>query len=194
MITGGIWSEPLFWVGVYFLGYIIAILGTVHHYTSLYSQGRKALRLPTMMGSIIVVLLIVVPPLALPFTSQPRLSLSTPLALMMGMPILMLSGVIVVLAFKELTSKTAWTGESKELVTRGIYGIIRHPNYLANSLFPVGWAVIFKATYALYFTPLWLVSYLILIFPEERMLIKSYGESYREYKRRVPWRMIPKLF
>ena len=29
---------------------------------------------------------------------------------------------------------------------------------------------------------------------EEKLLIKQYGKEYKEYMKKVPWRMIPKIF
>ena len=32
------------------------------------------------------------------------------------------------------------------------------------------------------------------IVDEEKLLIKQYGEKYKEYMKKVPWRIIPKIF
>lgn len=38
------------------------------------------------------------------------------------------------------------------------------------------------------------LSFLLIIHFEEKNLIEKYGKEYLEYKRKVPWRMIPGLF
>jgi len=38
------------------------------------------------------------------------------------------------------------------------------------------------------------LSYMLIIYFEEEDLLAEYGEEYEEYKKRVPWRIIPMLF
>jgi protein-S-isoprenylcysteine O-methyltransferase Ste14 len=35
---------------------------------------------------------------------------------------------------------------------------------------------------------------ILSIFDEEKLLIKQYGEEYKKYMKKVPWRLIPKIF
>ncbi len=78
----------------------------------------------------------------------------------------------------------------KELVTNGVYGMVRHPMYLAgivivtfNSYITVNGLTI-TALADLYF--------LFGVFIEERRFLKIFGDEYRRYMERVP-RLIPKL-
>jgi protein-S-isoprenylcysteine O-methyltransferase Ste14 len=57
----------------------------------------------------------------------------------------------------------------------------------------LGWALLMNSLYALFFSVPYTLGFLLLIHFEERMLIEQYGEEYRDYRRRVPWRMIPKV-
>ncbi len=79
----------------------------------------------------------------------------------------------------------------KELVTSGVYGVVRHPLYLAgiiiftfNPLITVNGLTI-TALADLYF--------LFGVFIEERRFLRIFGDQYREYMRRVP-RLIPRLW
>lgn len=73
-----------------------------------------------------------------------------------------------------------------ELVDRGIYGIARHPQYLAGILLGVGLSLIVQH---------WIVGVLGAIvavmayagtFDEERTLVKKFGADYEAYRERVP--------
>ncbi|MEK7369578.1 MAG: isoprenylcysteine carboxylmethyltransferase family protein, partial [Planctomycetota bacterium] len=75
----------------------------------------------------------------------------------------------------------------RELVTGGIYRRLRHPIYLGDILWPIGWAILFKARWALAVTPVWVVLLLIIAILEEKMLAEAYPEEYKEYKKRVPF-------
>lgn len=75
----------------------------------------------------------------------------------------------------------------RELVTGGIYRRLRHPIYLGDILWPIGWAILFKARWALIVTPVWIVLLLIIAFLEEKRLVEEYPEEYKQYKRRVPF-------
>lgn len=81
----------------------------------------------------------------------------------------------------------------KKLITVDMYGIIRHPLYISNGLLAIGMAVLFKSMYAFLFSIPYSLSYLLIIYFGEKNLLEKYGEEYKEYRRKVPWRMIPKL-
>ncbi len=78
------------------------------------------------------------------------------------------------------------------LVTTGVYGIVRHPLYF-------GWVLIVfgapdmtatRLTFAIISTV-----YLALAIPwEERGLIETFGEDYRQYRKARRWRMIPGIY
>jgi protein-S-isoprenylcysteine O-methyltransferase Ste14 len=78
----------------------------------------------------------------------------------------------------------------KELVTSGVYSIVRHPMYLAG-------IVIFTfnphiTAHGLTVTILADLYFLFGAFIEERRFLRIFGDQYREYMKRVP-RLIPKL-
>jgi hypothetical protein len=78
----------------------------------------------------------------------------------------------------------------KELVTTGVYGIVRHPMYLAG-------IIIFTfnpniTVNGLTITVLADLYFLFGVFIEERRFLAIFGDHYREYMQRVP-RLIPSL-
>jgi len=75
---------------------------------------------------------------------------------------------------------------ASSLVTGGIYSYSRNPMYLCLTIMLIGWAVFLSAPYAGIGAAafvMYLTQYQII--PEERMLTKKFGGSYRDYLRRV---------
>ena len=89
--------------------------------------------------------------------------------------------------------------EDQELVTRGAYGLVRHPVYLGVLLIWLGLTVAFLSPIALIITAVYVVpSYLLYMLSEERMMKEEFGDAYARYCRRVPMllpyvRLIPQL-
>ena len=79
------------------------------------------------------------------------------------------------------------------LVTRGAYGLVRHPVYLAAFLIWLGLAVGFASLGTLLVTLLYVIPvYLLYIRSEEQMLGEPFGDAYRDYRRRVPM-LVPRI-
>jgi protein-S-isoprenylcysteine O-methyltransferase Ste14 len=78
------------------------------------------------------------------------------------------------------------------LQTHGVYGFVRHPVYFAWVLMVIGTPhmTMTRLTFAVLST-----TYLAIAIPfEERGLIDVFGQEYRDYQKRVRWRMIPGLY
>jgi protein-S-isoprenylcysteine O-methyltransferase Ste14 len=78
----------------------------------------------------------------------------------------------------------------KDLVTTGVYGIVRHPLYVAG-------IIIFTfsphiTVNGLTITVLADLYFLFGMFIEERRFVKIFGDQYREYMKKVP-RMVPRI-
>ena len=73
------------------------------------------------------------------------------------------------------------------LVTTGLYGIVRHPQYtgLFIGLFGEG-VVHWPTVFSVILFPLIVLVYAILARKEERQMLAQFGEEYGEYRRRVP--------
>ena len=102
--------------------------------------------------------------------------------------------IIIQRSFRNISSQ-AFLGLREEsdtqLITRGIYGYVRHPLYAGTILIFVG-AVLFIPTYTMLVSLVWLLIYLpVGIYLEELKLVGVFGEEYLQYKRDVkaliPW-------
>jgi len=81
-----------------------------------------------------------------------------------------------------------------ELVTGGIFEYIRHPHYLSLLIVGFGLAFFFYSFAALSIAIIAIPIMIWSIFDEEKLLIKQFGEDYKKYMEKVPWRIIPKLY
>ena len=74
---------------------------------------------------------------------------------------------------------------TKELVTDGPYGYVRHPMYVSMYVLLVGIGILFFSqlwfAILLIFIPLWYFDCLL----EESQMIDLHGDKYRDYKKRV---------
>ncbi len=76
--------------------------------------------------------------------------------------------------------------EKHELITRGIYGVIRHPMYASQWLLVIGQPLLLQNWIAgflgvLTFIPL----YFLRVGPEEQMMLEQFGDRYRTYMQKV---------
>lgn len=186
-MSTGLWSRPLFWVGLYAAGFVGAVI--LYRIPALEGKLRKV---PDSFRTLVLVPFLT-PPFVLPLVPQPRLAWSPVIGWLTGISLLVLAAVVGLLAQREISVRPSW-GEPKGLVTTGIYGVVRHPIYLSVIIFAAGWAIGFRAVYALLFVPALVASYVALIFMEEQGLRAEYGGAYQEYTEKVPWRLIPGVF
>ncbi len=78
----------------------------------------------------------------------------------------------------------------KELITTGVYGVVRHPMYLGAILF-----FTFEPRISVNGLTVTVLADLYFIwgaFIEERRFLRMFGDQYREYMKKVP-RLIPRL-
>lgn len=80
-----------------------------------------------------------------------------------------------------------------QLVTDGIYRVIRHPSYLGLFINAIGWALAFRAGVGVAIAMLMLVVLFARIEAEERLLRETFGAEYDAYRRRT-WRLLPYVF
>jgi protein-S-isoprenylcysteine O-methyltransferase Ste14 len=83
--------------------------------------------------------------------------------------------------------------EKHELITRGIYGVIRHPMYASQWLLVIAQPLLLQNWIAgflnfLVFIPF----YLLRVKAEERMMLDSFGIQYQEYMKKTGG-VLPKL-
>lgn len=78
----------------------------------------------------------------------------------------------------------------KELVTTGVYGIVRHPLYVAGLIIFTFSPII--TVNGLTITVLADLYFIFGMFIEERRFVRIFGDQYREYMKQVP-RMVPRV-
>lgn len=80
-----------------------------------------------------------------------------------------------------------------QLVTTGVYGHVRHPQYLGFLLLTFGMNVQWITILTLLLWPILVILYYRLAKEEEKEMGERFGEEYRKYKRRVPM-FIPRVY
>lgn len=95
--------------------------------------------------------------------------------------------------------KTNWSPsleirEKHELITRGIYGYIRHPMYASQWLWVIAQPLLLQNWLAGWLDLfVFILFYTLRVRAEEKLMIDTFGEQYREYMRKVGG-VFPKLF
>ena len=87
-------------------------------------------------------------------------------------------------------SRTVKVEEGQTVVSTGLYGIVRHPMYLASVLMFLSIPLVMGSWYALIPFALYPVLMVIRVLDEEKLLTAELA-GYEEYKRKVKYRMIP---
>jgi protein-S-isoprenylcysteine O-methyltransferase Ste14 len=80
-----------------------------------------------------------------------------------------------------------------ELVTTGVYGVIRHPSYVGLLVNSSGWALTFRSGAGVSLTALLVPPLLARIRAEEALLRAQFGNQYDAYCSRT-WRLIPGIY
>ncbi|MCD6472655.1 hypothetical protein J7K55_05985 [Candidatus Aerophobetes bacterium] len=140
------WSNPLFWISIYLVGYITAIVVLGLREVSVKVENKT----PKPLVRIFALLTFGVSIIALPFTEGPRIAIPTSVTLAAGAIILGINFIIKILTQRQIGASPALKSKAK-LVTTGIYGIVRNPLYMSNGLLAVDMAILFKSMYALLF-------------------------------------------
>jgi protein-S-isoprenylcysteine O-methyltransferase Ste14 len=82
---------------------------------------------------------------------------------------------------------------TKFLVTTALHRYVRNPMYLGVALAIVGEAAVFQSLHVLVYAAVMLtIAHIFVVLYEEPTLKRQFGESYEEYRRKVP-RWIPKI-
>lgn len=128
--------------------------------------------------------------LVLPFCLQPRFEIGVWNWIVGGI----ILAVAVVFGVPALSINWRTAPDSKTaLKTDGIYSTVRNPIYLADILFSLGFAVMFRSIIGVVLVPIWWAAFLLIVLVEEASLERALGEPYLDYKQRVKGRIIPGL-
>ncbi len=76
--------------------------------------------------------------------------------------------------------------EQHELITRGVYGVIRHPMYASQWLWVIAQPLLLHNWIAgILNVPFFLMFYLMRIKAEEQLMLEQFGTQYRSYMEQV---------
>jgi protein-S-isoprenylcysteine O-methyltransferase Ste14 len=82
---------------------------------------------------------------------------------------------------------------TKFLVTTALHRYVRNPMYIGVALVMVGESALFPSPHVVeYAAAMLLTAHVFVVLYEEPTLLRTFGESYEEYRRAVP-RWIPKI-
>jgi protein-S-isoprenylcysteine O-methyltransferase Ste14 len=97
-----------------------------------------------------------------------------------------IGAILIILGWKEIY-RQYWSKEAGkgELVTRGIYAYIRHPQYTGFMLITLGMLLEWATLPLLIMWPILFVLYYRLAKKEEADMEAEFGDAYREYKQRT---------
>ena len=105
--------------------------------------------------------------------------------------------VITVAALYALRSgiwcEAFWPGrpEDDEIVTTGIYGLVRHPTFLAAALWSATIAMLFPSAVNFAFAPVAIALFWGASVSEDAFNVRKFGARYRQYASRVPrWNIV----
>jgi protein-S-isoprenylcysteine O-methyltransferase Ste14 len=84
-------------------------------------------------------------------------------------------------------------GRPTEVVARGLYARVRHPRYLGMMLSWLGAVLLSGATRLAVLVAVFIGLAVLVTELEERELLNRLGESYADYRRRVP-RLLPRFW
>jgi protein-S-isoprenylcysteine O-methyltransferase Ste14 len=81
--------------------------------------------------------------------------------------------------------------ENHEIIDKGPYGMVRHPIYTVTLGFYLGTTLAFFAWWTGALLTLLLLGYVLKALDEERFLGANLAAAYDDYRRRVPYRLLP---
>jgi len=96
----------------------------------------------------------------------------------------------------------AWTGlkivfretrKEPQVITTGVFSIVRHPIYLSSILLYLGFILLSLSLLSVLVWFIIIVFYYMISRYEERLLTQRFGSAYEEYKKKVPMLLPIKL-
>ncbi len=99
---------------------------------------------------------------------------------------LVLAGYLVVAGWRKVYSAR------ESLVSTGVYGVVRHPQYLGIILGSAAFLIQWPTIITVVMWPFLTYAYYRQAKKEEREMENKFGEEYRQYKQRVPM-LVPRL-
>ncbi|NHJ02511.1 MAG: isoprenylcysteine carboxylmethyltransferase family protein [Candidatus Heimdallarchaeota archaeon] len=121
--------------------------------------------------------------------------LVVPLFKYLGFAAFVCSLLIYMLVMKEnsFLSRIVEIQEQQRVISTGPYAFVRHPMYLGNVFFVLSLPIALGSIIALVPALLFLICFIPRILFEERILIQEL-KGYKEYMRKVKYRIIPRIW
>jgi protein-S-isoprenylcysteine O-methyltransferase Ste14 len=114
------------------------------------------------------------------------------LHLIIFIPIILVGAWLGIMGAKETTLKTAETHRAEKITQKGVYSIVRHPQYLGGLFSHVGITLLFSAFYSLMVLSIVIIEVYVICWKEERELLKEFGSEYASYRAKTPM-LLPRL-
>lgn len=114
-----------------------------------------------------------------------------------GSIMIVLSLILVSWVFRTNSygAKVVYKQQGQQLITTGPYAFVRHPMYSFFVPFFLGIPLMIGSYYGITPSVLVVLSLMWRTYHEEEFLVvEEFGDKYRAYQRKVPWRMLPKIF
>ena len=90
-------------------------------------------------------------------------------------------------------SRNITVAEGQQVVTTGLYGIVRHPMYTSTIFMFLAMPLVLGSCWAMLSMMLYIPVIIIRIKDEERLLIADLA-GYQEYCKKVRWRLLPYMW
>ena len=149
---------------------------------------KQFLKLPIVLQKLTVFVL-VGPLFISPLIPQSRFNMSEYISLPIGILLFVLGCVTGILALFKFGTIPA-VREKSNLITTGIYRVVRHPIYSGTLIAVLGWTILLQSIISIVYFPILFLLYYLPIASEERRLIEQYGDKYIDYKKKVTERLI----
>ncbi len=147
------------------------------------------LKLPIFLQKLSV-FVIVGPVFIAPLIPQNRFNISDFISLPIGILLFVLGFILGIPALFKFGTIPSVRKKSN-LITTGVYRVVRHPIYSGTLISVLGWTILLKSIISIVYFPFLFLWYFLGTFVEERILIEQYGDQYLDYKKKVTKRFIP---
>jgi protein-S-isoprenylcysteine O-methyltransferase Ste14 len=128
-----------------------------------------------------------------PLLPQDRFILSNFLSLPIGSLLFVLGWILIISAFFKIGVIPSLR-EKSNLITSGVYRLVRHPIYSGTIISVLGWTILLKSIISIFYFPIMFLLYFLTTILEEKGLIEDYGDEYLNYKLKVTKRLLPFIF
>jgi protein-S-isoprenylcysteine O-methyltransferase Ste14 len=135
----------------------------------------------------------IIPLMPSPSISIPIINFSIPIFhLFISIPFILIGAWLGIVSVRETSLKVSETHRTEKIVSTKIYSLIRHPQYFGGLVAHIGISFLLSSLFSLVFTPVVILLNFLVAWKEEKELLKEFGDTYKNYKERVPM-FVPKF-